>query len=59
MKSWKTSLGGLLIAAGQFLQPALPPDLQWISTTCTGLGALLLGLSARDNKVSTEQARKD
>lgn len=58
MKSWKTTLGGLLIAAGQLLAPGLPADLEWIGSALTGLGALILGLSARDNKVSTEQARQ-
>ena len=58
MKSWKTSVGGLLLAAGQLLAPGLPPDLAWIGTALTGLGALILGLNARDNHVSTEQARK-
>ena len=46
--SWKTSVGGLLIAAGQIIAPGLPADLAWIGTALTGLGALILGLNARD-----------
>jgi len=57
MKSWKTTIGGLLIAGGQLSASALPPHLLWISATLTGIGGLILGVSARDNKVSTEQAR--
>lgn len=57
MKSWKTTLGGILAATGQIATVALPLDLQWIGHALTGIGALILGASARDNKVSTEQAR--
>lgn len=57
MKSWKTTVGGLLILGGQLSATALPAHLQWISAALTGIGGLILGASARDNKVSTEQAR--
>lgn len=57
MKSWKTTLGGILVAAGQLLTSILPPNYAWVSTTLTGLGALILGGFARDNKVSTAEAR--
>ncbi|NBU84164.1 MAG: hypothetical protein EBS21_06105 [Sphingomonadaceae bacterium] len=57
MKSWKTTLGGILVAAGQLLAPSLPPNYTWVSATLTGLGGLILGVSARDNKVSTAEAR--
>lgn len=56
--SWKTSVGGLLMAAGQLLAPGLPAHLSWVGAALSGLGALVLGLNARDNNVSTEQARK-
>jgi hypothetical protein len=58
MKSWKTTLGGLLAAAGQFVGPMLPADLHWIGPALTGMGVLIMGTSARDNKVSTAEARK-
>lgn len=57
MKSWKTTFGGILAAAGQFITPMLPPALSWVGPALSGLGVLILGASARDNKVSTEQAR--
>ena len=58
MKSWKTTLGGILAAGGQIAVVSLPEHLAWIGHALTGMGALLLGATARDNKVSTEQARR-
>jgi len=49
MKSWKTTLGGILLAGGQLLVPILPANLSWISVTLSGLGALILGTAAKDN----------
>ena len=56
MKSWRTTLGGALIALGHVLAPGLPANYSWVSTALTGTGALLLGTSARDNSVTSEQA---
>lgn len=52
--SWKTSASGLMIAAGYVVQALGHPE---IGDTLKGLGAAILGLSARDNTVSTEQAK--
>lgn len=54
--SWKTTLGGILVAAGQFIPQALPPNWHWLSATLTGIGGLILGAAARDNGVTSEQA---
>lgn len=54
MKSWKTTVGGILMAAGEFVRPSLPPQYDWIATVLTGIGGLLLGLTARDNNRSSE-----
>jgi len=57
MKSWKTTLGGAVIAIGSFLQTIEDPA--WISvvgTTLIGVGGLLVGTAARDNGVTSEKA---
>ena len=57
MKSWKTTLGGAIIALGSFLQTLEDPA--WISVvgaTLIGVGGLLVGGTARDNGVSSEEA---
>jgi hypothetical protein len=52
MKSWKTTLGGALLALGQWASTQSEP---WWLYKAGGLlsigGALLLGGSARDNNV--------
>lgn len=55
-KSWKTTLGGILAAGGQFASMALPANLTWIGHALTGIGTLLLGASARDNNVTSREA---
>lgn len=57
MKSWRTTLGGILAAVGQFTTPVLPPAYSWVGPALAGIGVLIMGSAARDNKVSTEQAR--
>jgi len=49
MKSWKTTLGGLLIAAGQAVPSILPPAWHWLQGTLTGVGALVMGAAAQDS----------
>lgn len=55
-KSWKTTIGGILVAAGQFAPQLLPPGWEWLASTLTGLGGLIMGLAARDNGVTSEAA---
>lgn len=55
--SWKTTLFGAMAAIGTYL--ATIHDPAWISTVGTilvGLSTALLGFSARDNNVSSEDA---
>ncbi len=54
--SWKTSLGGVLLASAPVLHGVLPPDWQWVSAACLSIGGLIMGLAARDNDVTSEQA---
>ena len=55
--SWKTSIFGILSAIGVALVPLKDPA--WLTTVGTilaAIGAAGIGLSARDNGVSSEQA---
>jgi len=56
MKSWKTTLGGLLVALGQGLPQVLPAEWQWVGSMLTGIGGLLLGVAARDHGATPEPA---
>ena len=57
MKSWKTTLGGALGALGTYLATVDDPAwLQIIGQVCIGLGMLIMGMSARDNGVTSKQA---
>lgn len=56
IKSWRTTLGGVLLAIGAFF---VTQDFDFaviIGQVINALGALLLGGSARDNNVSSEEA---
>jgi hypothetical protein len=55
-KSWRTTLGGILAAAGQVAAMSLPPNLAWIGHALTGIGTLLIGAAARDNTVTSREA---
>ena len=56
MKSWKTTLGGVLLAIGGWASTQSDP---WWIYKAGGIiniiGALLLGGAARDNNVTSEQ----
>ena len=56
MKSWKTTLGGMLLGASPLLKNSLPPKYAWVSDALLTLGGVILGTAARDNNVSSEQA---
>jgi len=53
--SWKTTLGGILLAASPLVH-ALPAEYNWVGGALAFFGALVLGTSARDNSVTSEQA---
>jgi hypothetical protein len=53
MKSWKTSLGGILAAIGIVLRDN--PKTAAYAPLVEGVGIVLIGMSARDNKLSSEQ----
>ena len=52
MKSWKTSLGGLLQAIGLPLSQYEDATLKQVGIICAAAGALLLGLAAKDLNVT-------
>lgn len=57
MKSWKTTLGGAISALGTYL--ATVDDPAWLSLVgqiFVGLGVLIIGMNARDNTVTSEEA---
>ena len=56
MKSWKTTLGGALVGLSPLSKSALPPNWHWISDALLTIGGIILGASARDNNVTSEQA---
>ena len=58
MKNWKTTLGGILLAAGQAVPMLLPTDWAWLSNTLTGIGGLLLGKAAIDATNVRDTAKK-
>jgi hypothetical protein len=55
MKSWKTTVGGALVALSAILSPVLPPEYSWVGPALLGIGGLILGGNARDNKVTSEE----
>jgi hypothetical protein len=56
MKSWKTTLGGIILALAPVAKQLLTPDYYWVSEALLALGGLIVGVAARDNGVSSEQA---
>lgn len=58
MKNWKTTLGGILIALGQFAPQFVPADWHWVGATLTGIGGVILGKTALDAAAVKDTAKK-
>lgn len=56
MKSWKTTVGGILIAMVPVFQNVPQAWAYWVAKALFIIGPILLGAAARDNKVTSEQA---
>lgn len=57
MKSWKTTLGGAIAALGAYLITVDEPAwVQIIGQIFIGLGPFIIGATARDNGITSEQA---
>ena len=56
MKSWKTTLAGAVGALATFLATQEAPGLKLAGQVLTGISVALLGIFARDNNVTSEQA---
>ena len=52
MTSWKTSLGGLIMALGAILTQQSDHTTQLVGAVLSAVGALLLGLAAKDHDVT-------
>jgi hypothetical protein len=52
IKSWKTTIGGLLMALGTMMMQTTDPLLHSIGVVCNAIGGLFLGFSAKDNNVT-------
>ena len=57
MKSWKTTFAGAITAVGVYLESIPEPSyVPVIGKVLIGVGTFLVGLFARDNNISSEQA---
>lgn len=54
MKSWKTTLGGIVASVGAALQASEDGTLKLIGVVLLTLGTALFGVTARDNDKSSE-----
>ncbi len=52
MKSWKTLVGGVLVAIGTPLATSSDSIISTAGTILTSVGALILGLAAKDSDVT-------
>ena len=59
MKSWKTTIGGCLVAVGTVVvQISSPAWVPVVGTALVAIGSVFMGTSARDNKVTSEEVNK-
>jgi hypothetical protein len=58
MKNWKTTLGGLLGAAGPIVKPLLPAEWSWVGDALLSIGLLLVGKTAMDASGVKDSAKK-
>jgi hypothetical protein len=57
MINWKTTLGGILAALGQFLETITDPAwIGLIGRIISAVGVFLIGATARDFNVTSEQS---
>ena len=56
MKSWKTTLAGSLGALGLYLSDSGTGTLKIVGQVLSAASVFLLGMWARDNSVTSEQA---
>lgn len=54
-KSWKTTLGGILASVGITLGNSEDKTLSLIGQILSAAGTFIIGISARDNAVSSEE----
>ena len=52
MKNWKTTLSGIVAAIGASMQLSADPTVKAIGAIVIAVGALLFGISAKDNNVT-------
>lgn len=56
LTSWRTTLGGILLGIGVPLAATGTGIYKTIGVVLSSLGAIIMGISGRDNVVSSEQA---
>ncbi len=58
-KSWKTTVGGVLLSVGGVMATMSNPWWMWkVGTALQAIGGLMLGVTARDNNVPSSAVPK-